>query len=63
MSSKAQRTRERAYQIWEEEGRPEGRGTITGCKPKVAFMRASMPKQMPRTVSKRALTLSRQRRS
>ena len=25
MSSKAQRTRERAYQIWEEEGRPEGR--------------------------------------
>jgi len=25
MSSKMQRTRERAYQIWEEEGRPEGR--------------------------------------
>ena len=25
MSSKAQQTRERAYQIWEEEGRPEGR--------------------------------------
>ena len=25
MSSRMQRTRERAYQIWEEEGRPEGR--------------------------------------